>query len=248
MCGRTLGASYKVCDECHRTKVGCTGGEEHGQPMPPINKLPQRRAVEKSKPSASDTGPLPSHSKVPTKAIVEVETVAAVDRRVKLETQIKSLVSAVEGLTARLDNLGSIPATLADVKRSVDELIYRTEGPSDEYGAGPEDFDMGGWGDDKDQAEMEDRAEGEEVADKDGEKQVVTEGENEIERGEADDSAQPARSPMADDLEGNMDVPADEDEGEGDAQGEDEVQGDQEGQDEDAADGNAAEGEIAGED
>ena len=53
---------------------------------------------------------------------------------------------------------------------------------------------------------------------------------------------------MADDLEGDMDVPADEDEGEGDAQGEDEVQGDQEGQDEDAGDGNAVEGEIAGED
>jgi hypothetical protein len=215
--------------------------------MPPVTKLPQRSAIDKSKQSGSDTAPLPSHSKLPTttKAIIEVETVAAVDRRVKLETQIKTLVNAVQGLSARLDELGSVPATLADVKKSVDELIIRGQGPSGaEYDDGLEDFTAGGWGDgwdrkvDNDAAATEDSTEGKEVAGEADKKQLEMEGENAMEKGEADGAKQSAGSPMADVCEETMDAPADEDEqGNRDAEGEDEVQDHQEGQGEDAAGG-----------
>jgi hypothetical protein len=225
--------------------------------MLPVTKVPQRRAIEKSKASGSDTAPLPSHSKPPTtKAVVEVETVAAMDRRVKIETQIKSLVNAVQDLSARLDNLGSVPATLADVKKSLDELINRGEGPSDaEYGGGPEDFDFGGWGAagygdvESDSAETKDRAEEEEIADEAGENQAVSKEENEMQVGEADDAAQEARSPVAEVSEGNLDAPVhDDEEGQRDAEGEEEVPVNQEEQGEDAAQGVGMEMEIAGED
>jgi len=87
-------------------------------------------------------------------------------------------------------------------------------------------------------AATEDSTEGKEVAGEADKKQLEMEGENAMEKGEADGAKQSAGSPMADVCEETMDAPADEDEqGNRDAEGEDEVQDHQEGQGEDAAGG-----------